>query len=445
MHAASWPPAPAHCELPSPTAGTLALAAPEDDAAVATASSAAVIDLESRSGNARPIDFTTSHGVAPTTRLPLRPLCGTYLGPCGSGGNGREWGRGSIRMAAIQETVHARVGLLGNPSDGYNGCCCSFSLSNFSATVTCTPSSSLVFVPHPVGDSTEFSSLSQLKHKLDTQGFYGGVRLMQATAKVFFEWCERTGTHLPSSSNFTLSYNSDIPRQAGLSGSSAICAATLACLLRFYGLGDRVPLQERPGVVLAAEAALGITAGLQDRVIQVYGGLVAMDFESAHMAAHGHGRYERLDTALLSPARLQGGSLHVLYADNPSDSGRVHADVRARWLAGDPVTRACMEGVAQCARDGRVALERGDAAELARLIDQNFDLRRRMFGDEALGAENLAMVALARSEGCAAKFTGSGGAALVFCPQGQAQAARLASLAEPRGWVLVRAHVGKQR
>jgi hypothetical protein len=55
------------------------------------------------------------------------------------------------------------------------------------------------------------------------------------------------------------------------------------------------------------------------------------------------------------------------------------------------------------------------------------------------------MVALARFAGCASKFTGSGGAALVFCPLGETQAARLALLAEPLGWVLVRAHVGEQR
>ena len=44
--------------------------------------------------------------------------------------------------------------------------------------------------------------------------------------------------------------------------------AALKCLMQFYGVGDAIPAAQRPGLVLAAEAELGITAGLQDRVIQ---------------------------------------------------------------------------------------------------------------------------------------------------------------------------------
>ena len=47
---------------------------------------------------------------------------------------------------------------------------------------------------------------------------------------------------------------------------------------------------ERPGLVLRAEEELGITAGLQDRVVQVYGGVVYMDFAKKLMQQKGHGR-----------------------------------------------------------------------------------------------------------------------------------------------------------
>jgi glucuronokinase len=49
-------------------------------------------------------------------------------------------------------------------------------------------------------------------------------------------------------------------------------------------------MHERPNLVLSAEEELGITAGLQDRVVQVYGGVVYMDFDRDHMQAHGYGR-----------------------------------------------------------------------------------------------------------------------------------------------------------
>lgn len=48
-----------------------------------------------------------------------------------------------------------------------------------------------------------------------------------------------------------------------------------------------------------------------------------------------------------------------------------------------------------------------------------------MFGDAALGALNLKMIATARSVGAAAKFTGSGGAIVCFCPLGEGQEALL--------------------
>lgn len=64
--------------------------------------------------------------------------------------------------------------------------------------------------------------------------------------------------------------------QTGLSGSSAIVAATLSCLLDFYKVRHLVKVEIRPNLILSAEKEHGIVAGLQDRVAQVYGGLVYM-------------------------------------------------------------------------------------------------------------------------------------------------------------------------
>lgn len=97
---------------------------------------------------------------------------------------------------------------------------------------------------------------------------------MQAMALRLFEHCRQRGITLPASAgNFTLSYRTTIPRQRGLSGSSAIAAAALNCMLRHYGLEAAVPPADRPQLVLAAETELGIAAGLQDRVIQARQGV----------------------------------------------------------------------------------------------------------------------------------------------------------------------------
>ena len=53
---------------------------------------------------------------------------------------------------------------------------------------------------------------------------------MQATCKRFFEYCTQNGLALYRK-NFTLSYDTNIPRQVGLAGSSAIVTATLQSLM----------------------------------------------------------------------------------------------------------------------------------------------------------------------------------------------------------------------
>lgn len=70
----------------------------------------------------------------------------------------------------------------------------------------------------------------------------------------------------------------------GLSGSSAIVCAALNCLVDFYKVRHLIKVEVRPGLVLSAEKQLGIVAGLQDRVAQVYGGLVYMVLRSNRCA-----------------------------------------------------------------------------------------------------------------------------------------------------------------
>eukprot|EP00198_Chlamydomonas_reinhardtii_P010397 XP_001699734.1 predicted protein [Chlamydomonas reinhardtii] len=334
-------------------------------------------------------------------------------------------------VTSITHRTFARVGLFGNPSDQYYGRTIAFSLENFSAQVTLTPSAdpsdtAIRILPHPLYDSTDYPSLEQLVTRTATEGLYGGVRLLLR--------------------GFSLSYDTDVPRQTGLSGSSAIIYSALKCLADWYGLSEaQLPAAVRPGWVLGVEAGeLGIAAGLQDRVVQVYGGVVFMDFDPEHMAAHGGaGRYSRLDPELLPRP------LYIMYSENPSESGKVHSGVKAKWLAGDPEVRALMTRVAACGDEGLqllMASPRDDTrdTQLAQLMCANFDLRHALFGDDVLGARNLRMVELAKSVGAGVNFTGSGGAVVVFCKDGPQQAEALRAAAEAEGFTLVAAQVGPE-
>jgi glucuronokinase len=63
-------------------------------------------------------------------------------------------------------------------------------------------------------------------------------------------------------------------------------------------------------------------------------------------------------------------------------------------------------------------LKAGDYRGLAQSTEENFSLRRSLYGDEVVGARNIAMAELAKCRGFSAKFTGSGGALLCLRSDG---------------------------
>src|SRR5205814_1696612 len=128
-------------------------------------------------------------------------------------------------------------------------------------------------------DRAKFDSVSELARDVRLHGYYGGIRLIKATIKRFVEHCQARRLALHDR-KFSVRYETTIPRQVGLAGSSAIIVATLRCLMEFYDV--QLPIETQPMFVLLVEQEeLGITVGLQDRVIQVYEGLVYMDFDES--------------------------------------------------------------------------------------------------------------------------------------------------------------------
>src|SRR5712691_4620360 len=306
-------------------------------------------------------------------------------------------------MELLRRRAYARAGLIGNPSDGYFGKTISLSLKNFWAEVVLYEWDEIEIVLSQ-DDRSRFRSVQDLVHDVRLHGYYGGVRLVKATIKRFVEFCQQQGLRLHERT-FSVRYQSNIPRQVGLAGSSAIIVATLRALMDFYHIDIPKPVQ--PSLALSVETGeLGIAAGLQDRVIQVYGGLVYMDFareRTTDQMGLPCGVYEPLDVTLLPP-------LYVAYSADVSEPTEVvHNPLRARFQAGDPAVIAAMQKFASLAADAREALEQRDAVRLAALMDENFNTRRSIC---AIAAGHLAMIEVARRTGASAKFAGSGGAIL---------------------------------
>jgi glucuronokinase len=295
-------------------------------------------------------------------------------------------------------TAHARAGLVGNPSDGYFGKTISFIIRNFTAKVTLEEAAEFEILPTH-GDLARYPSVDAFLRDQKLYGYYGGMRLMKAAVKVFHAFFRQSGTSLRSG-NFTLRFESDIPRLVGLSGSSGIVVATFRGLMRFYDV--EIPKHLMPGLVLSVERdELGITAGLQDRVIQTYEGLVYMDFDRALLESRGYGQYESLRPAKMPP-------LYVAYdAERAEISDVTHRNLKALWEKGDPGVVGAMDKLRSLVDRGRIAIESGDWDELHAVTDENYEIRRSIM---PIAPENQRMIDVARSAGASAKFADSGGA-----------------------------------
>jgi glucuronokinase len=335
-------------------------------------------------------------------------------------------------MLIIRKKAYARAGLLGNPSDGYNGKTISTVVRNFCAEVTLYEWDQVELVLSQE-DKSRFRSVDELARDVRLHGYYGGIRLVKATIKKFVEYCARRGLSL-GGRNFSIRYQSNIPRQVGLAGSSAIIVATLRGLMEFYNI--EIPREVQPSLALSVETdELGIAAGLQDRVIQVYEGAVYMDFSRDRMQQRDGllcGVYEPLDPALLPP-------LYLAYSLDVSEPTEVfHSDLRSRYQHGEAPVLNAMVQFAALAAEGREALLARDYRRFGVLVNANFDLRRSIC---RLPPEQVAMVDVARTAGATSHFAGSGGAVVGTCPD-EATFARLESSLGAIGCRVIRPMVG---
>jgi glucuronokinase len=328
----------------------------------------------------------------------------------------------------IRTTAHARAGLVGNPSDGYFGKTISFIIRNYGAEVTLFESPELTIEPNE-RDHSVFGSIEALARDVRQHGYYGGIRLLKASVKRFFDYCSKNGLTLHGR-NFTLRYSSNIPPQVGMAGSSAIITACWRALIQFYQV--EIPRHLLPSLVLSVENdELGIPAGLQDRVIQAYEGVVFMDFNRAHVEKLGYGIYEELDPGLLP-------NVYVAFTNKLSEGTEVfHNDIRGRWNRGERDVVSAMYQWANLAQRVRDMILDGRGREIGPLLNENFDLRRRLY---KISQGNLDMVETARDCGASAKFTGSGGA-IVGTYEDDAMFERLSAALKPQQVTVIKPRI----
>ena len=302
----------------------------------------------------------------------------------------------------ITVTAPARVGILGNPSDGYGGRTLSLAIPQFGATVELEPADTLEIVAND-SDLPVWSSVADLVDRMDRHGYGTGPQLLAATVRTFADVADSVDHNGFGGRSFRLSYSTTVPRQVGLGGSSALVVATLRALSELTGL--ELPDRVLPSIALRVETEqLGITAGLQDRVVQTYGGLVAMNFgEMATDARFGvtHGEYRTLDPTGLPP-------LFLAYRERSAEpSGNYHKTLRHRFDRGDGEVREGLRALAGLVVEGEAAVRWGNGDRLGDLIGQNMSIRRSL---APIPETQLELVDVVDNLGFPATFAGSGGA-----------------------------------
>jgi D-glycero-alpha-D-manno-heptose-7-phosphate kinase len=202
---------------------------------------------------------------------------------------------------------------------------------------------------------------------------------------------------------FRLETNSESPAGAGISGSSAMMIATCAALARFTG--RTFDLEKLRALAQNIEAQIiAVPTGCQDYYPALYGGVSAihLDPDGIHRAA-----------VPVAPEEIDRRFV-LAYTGAPRQSGINNWEVFKAHINGDRHVFRNFEKIVALARDMNQAFLRHDWEDVARLIREEWKLRRTNApGITTPKIDRLIEVAR-KNGGRAAKVCGAGGGGCVL-------------------------------
>lgn len=220
---------------------------------------------------------------------------------------------------------------------------------------------------------------------------------------------------------FTLETTSESPAGAGISGSSALMIATTAALARFSG--QRLSKEEIRVIAQNVEAQLiHVPTGCQDYYPALYGGVSAI-----HLTAGGIRREE----IKVNPAEMDSRFL-LVYTGAPRQSGINNWEVFKAHIGGDRKVFRNFESISAIARSMRVALSVSDWKEVARLLREEWKLRKTNAPGITTPLIERLVEAAMKSGANAAKICGAGGGGCMVLfvePDAQARVANVVTAA----------------
>jgi len=198
-------------------------------------------------------------------------------------------------------------------------------------------------------------------------------------------------------------YDSEIPLQSGMAGSTALVVAMLNALKVWQGeSSNRYRLAEQARYVELHN--LKVVCGYQDAYMCTFGGLNYMDFGGKQF-------YRQAEAELF--ATMEPLAPHVSelpfvlgFTGVQHASSAVHRPLRERWLDGEAMVVAGYKRMTEIARTGKKALILQDWTLLGRLMNENHAIQRDLGGS---GVSNERLIAAALQAGAlGAKLAGAG-------------------------------------
>lgn len=284
----------------------------------------------------------------------------------------------------ITASAPGRVGIVGNPTDMYGGSVISCSTTE-RARVRIQPADRLML------DAGAEQRVVSTPDDLVTREDIFDI------ARVALSGTESTDLRA------RISWSTDIPFRAGLSGSTALLVSMVAGLLAFRGI--RHSPYHQAELVRGIEYRNLTFCGYQDAYMCTFGGLHYMDFRGKEF----HLAYGTDPLATMEPlSSVPSLPVVVVITGGQRVSGGVHTPLRERWLAGESEVVDAYDAIAGLARDGKKAMLEARLDTLGKLMNENQALTQSLGGSNP---EDDRFIDLARRAGASgAKLAGSSGA-----------------------------------
>ncbi len=308
----------------------------------------------------------------------------------------------------IKTSAPARVNILGNPTDALEG----------AYAVISSAIQMRAYVTVKEGERLFHSLTSDVR------------RLFEGCVNVIKKYFPNVYQEIIQKPIDVVEVKTEIPRESGLAGSTALMVAFMRALKEFYNLNKRkfndYIIAE---LVQRAEELIGITCGYADRYVCTLGGLAYMDFRGKlfHKPLYKEPlvTYERLDHYVNYIPLL------IAYLGIRRSSGDVHRKFRAAYMRELKLVRSgkleksrarilkAMLKVGLTAIKGKYALLEEDWETFGKLMNENHkwvNYAMKLAGfKEGAGYYNNAVINYAIKEGAlGAKLSGAGGGGSVI-------------------------------